>query len=170
MNWYARIDGQKYGPVTVQQLQQWAMESRILATTEVRQGETGTWVPAAQVQGLMPTAAPSPTPQAQRLNTPSVPQAAMSRPSVKTISAGSRNKKTQRRGRNPDSQSARQSRRTLRIFENIQYAMMTVLMMAYDAAGYFLGVSIAGCVIGGIGCLLIVLLFVLLLAFTRPFS
>ena len=93
MNWYARINGQEYGPVTVQQLQQWAMENRILATTEVRQGETGTWIQAGQVQGLMPTAMP----QAQSLNTTSAPQVTTSGPSVKTTNASSRYRKTRRR-------------------------------------------------------------------------
>jgi len=99
MNWYARIDGQEYGPVTVQQLQQWAMENRILATTEVRQGETGTWIQAGQVQGLMPTAMP----QAQSLNTTSGPQVTTSGPSVKTTNASSRYRKTRRRRKNPKS-------------------------------------------------------------------
>ena len=106
MNWYARIDGQEYGPVTVQQLQQWAIESRILATTEVRQGETGTWVQAGQVQGLMPSAVAPAMPQAQSLNTTSTPQITTSGPSVKTTSAGSRYRKTKRRGRNPKTSEA----------------------------------------------------------------
>ena len=104
MNWYARINGQEYGPVTVQQLQQWAMESRILATTEVRQGETGTWVLAGQVQGLMPPPQQIPTqqiPQAQSLGSSPFPASNSDAPMIVTKSPRKNrsSRSTRRRGR-----------------------------------------------------------------------
>jgi len=49
---YYRADGQVFGPMSGDELRQWALEGRVVPDTEVRLGEEGNWVPASRVKGL----------------------------------------------------------------------------------------------------------------------
>jgi len=51
-------DGQKYGPITLEQLQAWVREGRVTAATQVWRSDTSAWVPASQYPELGLTGAP----------------------------------------------------------------------------------------------------------------
>lgn len=52
-------DGSKYGPASIQELNQWAAEGRVLASTQLEEAETGRRMMASFVPGFVPGAAPS---------------------------------------------------------------------------------------------------------------
>jgi membrane protein YdbS with pleckstrin-like domain len=51
-DWYVSKSGKTQGPFSPQQLVQLAAEQKIGPQTEVRMGESGTWIPAEEVKGL----------------------------------------------------------------------------------------------------------------------
>jgi hypothetical protein len=51
-HWYCKISGAERGPLTSQQLKAMAVHGRLQPSDEVRQGDTGNWVPASRVKGL----------------------------------------------------------------------------------------------------------------------
>src|SRR5437763_1695057 len=54
--WYFKVTGNEFGPVSVAELVQQAADGRIVPDTEVRKGD-GAWVPASKVAGLFDRAA-----------------------------------------------------------------------------------------------------------------
>jgi hypothetical protein len=55
--WFVQHGGKQYGPLSAANLKKLATEGKITATTSVRKGEDGAWVPASRVQGLFATQA-----------------------------------------------------------------------------------------------------------------
>ena len=56
-------DGKEYGPVTLEQLQQWAGQGRLSATTQVQNAATGEWRAAAdcpEISGFLAVRVPTP--------------------------------------------------------------------------------------------------------------
>jgi hypothetical protein len=51
-------DGQKYGPIALEQLQAWVREGRVTAATQVWRSDTSAWVPASQYPELGLSGAP----------------------------------------------------------------------------------------------------------------
>lgn len=59
--WYCYIDGNKYGPVSFEDVQRWVTEGRVKPTDSVWSEGMGNWVPANSIPGLcggMPPSAP----------------------------------------------------------------------------------------------------------------
>ena len=54
--WYFKVGGTEFGPVSVAELVQQAADGRIVPETEVKKGD-GPWVPASKVAGLFDRAA-----------------------------------------------------------------------------------------------------------------
>ena len=69
--WYFRVLGAEFGPVSPAELVQQAADGRITPQTEVRKGD-GPWVPASKVAGLFDRAT-SPKPSAPRPTPPPPP-------------------------------------------------------------------------------------------------
>ena len=64
-------DGQVYGPVSLEELRQWAQEGRINETTQLYRSDQTAWQPAAAFPELgLPAATPSAAPAAVRVVTP----------------------------------------------------------------------------------------------------
>lgn len=59
VEWFVQHGGKLYGPLTGAALKKLAAEGKISATTSVRRGADGQWVPASRVQGLFAATAPS---------------------------------------------------------------------------------------------------------------
>ena len=53
--WYLRIGDKKHGPFSSSQLKQLAENGRVTALSQVRKGESGDWVLASKVKGLVAT-------------------------------------------------------------------------------------------------------------------
>ena len=79
-DWYVEINGEKWGPGSSETLKRLALQGKVTPEMLVRNGLSGSWVPASQVRGLFPmaaspgtptTVAPSPEPDSP----PSVPTA-----------------------------------------------------------------------------------------------
>jgi len=51
-DWYCKISGEKYGPLSAKQLKGMATKGELSAEDWVKQGEDGSWVAAAQIKGL----------------------------------------------------------------------------------------------------------------------
>ena len=49
--WYFRVMGAEFGPISAAELNQQAADGKISPDTEVRKGE-GAWIPASRVAGL----------------------------------------------------------------------------------------------------------------------
>jgi hypothetical protein len=60
--WFMRVDGKTYGPLTSTKLQTLAADGKIAPQTEVAKFAAGPWHPAAKVAGLFPAVAPAPPP------------------------------------------------------------------------------------------------------------
>lgn len=71
-DWYVRIGDQDYGPATAAQLKEWASQGRISPESWVRRGESGAWVAATQVKGLLEPVLPRAIPVVAE-QTPSTP-------------------------------------------------------------------------------------------------
>ncbi len=56
--WYCSIDGQEYGPFSVDQMRSLAQSGRLRPEHHVRRSDSGTWTPAAKVRGLFEVATP----------------------------------------------------------------------------------------------------------------
>jgi len=54
-NWFVTLDGKEHGPLSSSQLKQLAGQGKVSPDTDVRQGSSGKWVPAAKVKGLFET-------------------------------------------------------------------------------------------------------------------
>lgn len=54
--WFVRLGGKEHGPFSSSQLKQLARKGKISRDTEVRRGESGSWVPALRVKGLFAVA------------------------------------------------------------------------------------------------------------------
>ncbi len=77
--WYVQHGGKQYGPMPSANLKKLATDGKITPATQVRMGESGSWVPAAKVQGLFaaararPTAAPDTSSQRIAVPPPAPP-------------------------------------------------------------------------------------------------
>lgn len=65
--WWVRVQGREYGPVSRATLREWQSEGRLLPVNEVRSLADGTWTDAAQIPGLF---APPPLPAIAPPNLP----------------------------------------------------------------------------------------------------
>ncbi|MEX2091137.1 MAG: GYF domain-containing protein [Pirellulales bacterium] len=65
--WFCRIMGDEWGPMSAQELVAVARYGRLTRDDVVRRGATGTWVRAEIVEGLMNTPAPAPTVTSRRV-------------------------------------------------------------------------------------------------------
>src|SRR4051812_43941893 len=70
-DWYFKLMGTVFGPVSTPDLVQGASEGRIVPDTEVRRGD-GPWVPASKVAGLFDRAAQA-RPTASHPPSPPIP-------------------------------------------------------------------------------------------------
>ncbi len=72
--WFIQHGDKQYGPLTSAQLKKLAGEKKIHPSTQVRLGQSGSWVPATRVQGLFAakTATPPPAPPPDPLAAPPV--------------------------------------------------------------------------------------------------
>jgi len=73
--WYCRIAGEDFGPLTAAQMRALAAEGRLSPGDAVRQGKSGVWVPAGSVKGLLdhPTDTPHPPVSPPPLTAPPPP-------------------------------------------------------------------------------------------------
>lgn len=55
-------DGKEYGPVNLQQLQDWMREGRVAPETQLMRSDGGAWLPASSYPELSPSAASAATP------------------------------------------------------------------------------------------------------------
>ncbi|MBI5723672.1 MAG: DUF4339 domain-containing protein [Planctomycetes bacterium] len=62
--WYCHTDGQKYGPVSFEELQQWGKEDRIKPTDNVWTEGMENWTPARTIPGLCYNVPPPAPPEA----------------------------------------------------------------------------------------------------------
>ena len=63
--WYCRVGGQQYGPITEEALRQWLREGRVGSSDLVWSEGMAQWLPASQVSGLTVGAAVPPGPPFQ---------------------------------------------------------------------------------------------------------
>ncbi len=80
--WYVQHGGKQYGPMPSANLKKLATEGKITPVTQVRSGESGTWVPASKVQGLFaaPKAQPPGTSSQRVVVPPPAPPSSVERP------------------------------------------------------------------------------------------
>ena len=65
--WIVRVQGKEYGPASLQVLQEWKLEGRVLAGNEARPTDSDVWATAAQIPGLFePVPPPQLTPEIRR--------------------------------------------------------------------------------------------------------
>ena len=55
--WYVKMNGSKYGPISMDELKAYAKKGRIKPSTDVRQGKDGDWINSSQVPWLQETMA-----------------------------------------------------------------------------------------------------------------
>ena len=63
--WYCRVGGQQYGPITEEALRQWLREGRVGSSDLVWSEGMAQWLPASQVPGLTVAGAVPPGPPVQ---------------------------------------------------------------------------------------------------------
>ena len=65
--WIVRVQGNEYGPASLETLREWKAEGRLLPTNEARRADVDLWRTAAEIPGLftVPPAAPFPSPSTQ---------------------------------------------------------------------------------------------------------
>ncbi|MEX2112437.1 MAG: DUF4339 domain-containing protein [Pirellulales bacterium] len=74
--WYVQHGGKQYGPMSPSNLKKLAADGKITPATQVRIGESGTWVPASKVQGLFVAAAASSSGQRPQSTAPATDSSA----------------------------------------------------------------------------------------------
>jgi hypothetical protein len=50
--WMVRVQGKEYGPVDLEELREWKREGRLIRENEIREPETGRWIPAGELPEL----------------------------------------------------------------------------------------------------------------------